>query len=129
MNLILPSVFGATAESKKFKPYTPKTYSRNFITYKKIPKAKYFKKTYARRIWPKKTYAKKTYAKKMWPKKTYATKYYPKKTYSSVGYAVENFYKKLYNPVTGKSRLKAMMVPVTGQTLKTRLKDMVHYYR
>ena len=134
LNLILPSVFGATAESRKFKPYRPKTYGRNFTTYTKVPKAKYFKKTYARRIWPKKTYvkktyAKKTYAKRMWPKKTYATKYYPKKTYSSVGYAVENFYKKLYNPVTGKSRLKAMMVPVTGQTLKARLKDMVHYYR
>jgi hypothetical protein len=124
LNKILPSVFGATAESKEFKPYIPKTYGRNFTTYKKIPKTKYFKKTYARRKWPKKTYA-----KRMWPKKTYATKYYPKKTYSSVGYAVDNFYKKLYNPVTGKSRLKAMMVPVTGQTLKTRLKDMVHYYR
>lgn len=139
LNKILPSVFGATAESKEFKPHTPKTYGRNFTSYKKAPKAKYFRKTYAhrawpkkiyaKRMWPKKIYAKKTYAKRMWPKKTYATKYYPKKTYSSVGYAVENFYKKLYNPVTGKSRLKAMMVPVTGQTLKARLKDMVHYYR
>ena len=144
LNQILPSVFGAVAESKKFKPYRSKTYGRNFTTYTKVPKTKYFKKTYARRIWPKKIYAKKTwpkktyakkiwpkktYAKKIWPKKTYATKYYPKKTYSSVGYAVENFYKKLYNPITGKSRLKAMMVPVTTQTLKARLKDMIHYYR
>jgi hypothetical protein len=118
LNAMLPSLFGATAKSQPFKGYQ----SKPFISYSKYSRAArngYYRKTYGKRKWPKKTYA----------KKVYATRYYPKKVWSSVGYSVDNFYNKLYNKSTGKSRLKALMIPVTGQTLKYRLKDLYYYYK
>jgi hypothetical protein len=63
------------------------------------------------------------------PKKIYVHNIYPKKIYSSVGYSIDNFYNRLYNKYTGKSRIASMTRPVTGQTLKYRLKDLYYYYK
>jgi hypothetical protein len=107
LNLVLPSIFGATADSKVYTGSTKQYYKSR--TYVKKPR-----KGYARK-------AKRFFAKRM-------QKYYPKKVYSSVGYSIDNFYNRLYAK-TGRNRLKSMSIPVTGQTLKYRIKDMFYYYK
>jgi hypothetical protein len=106
LSLILPSLFGATAELKRLNK-TPGNY-KPYVKYPKKPRRGYAKK-------PRRFFAK-------------MSRYYPKKVYSSVGYSIDNFYNKLYTK-TGKSRLKSMAIPVTGRSLAAQLKNMYYYYK
>jgi hypothetical protein len=129
---LVPSLFGRV---KRFKPYTPKSYSKrsNYSRYKKIAK-------------PKKSYIKKRYNR-------YTPDYYPinfKNIYIDGMYSIpnistytaqanryyhfsrlpklprSNIYNKLYN-TRGKPRWDAMLQPVNSQNLKYVIKNTIHY--
>jgi len=123
LNKVLPGIFGATQrwEDYQFKQgshlkQAPRQYQSSFS--RNTPS---FHRAYA-----KKTYAKKIYAKKTYAKKTYAKQYYP--NYYNKIPRYESFYKKHYTK-QGKSRLKQMMLPVTGYSLHYKLKNLFRYMR
>lgn len=123
LNLILPSVFGATQrweEYQKIQRYYP------WRNYSKRPK-KYYPRT--KRFYPKKQYAKKTYHKKLWYSKSFdQNKAFFDKGFRVPRFRVNNFYMDLYSR-TGKARWKSRLLPVTPYTLQYRIKDMAHYFK
>ena len=123
LNLILPSVFGATQRWKEYRK-TQKYYP--WRNYSKRPK-KYYPRT--KRFYPKKQYAKKTYHKKLWYSKSFnQNKAFFDKGFRVPRFRVNNFYMDLYSR-TGKARWKSRLLPVTPQTLQYRIKDMAHYFK
>lgn len=128
LNLILPSVFGATQRWKEYRK-TQRYYPRK--SYSKRPQ-KYYPRT--KRFYPKKQYAKKTYHKKTYHKKLWYSKSFDQnKAFFDKGFRVprfrvNNFYMDLYTR-TGKARWKLRLLPVYPQTLQYRIKDMAHYFK
>ena len=123
LNLILPSVFGATKRWKEYRK-TQRYYPRR--NYSKRPQ-KYYPRT--KRFYPKKQYAKKTYHKKLWYSKSFnQNKAFFDKGFRVPRFRVNNFYMDLYTR-TGKARWKSRLLPVYPQTLQYRIKDMAHYFK
>ena len=123
LNLILPSVFGATQRWKEYRK-TQRYYPRK--NYSKRPQ-KYYPRT--KRFYPKKQYAKRTYHKKLWYSKSFnQSKAFFDKGFRVPRFRVNNFYMDLYTR-TGKARWKSRLLPVYPQTLQYRIKDMAHYFK
>ena len=138
LNAVLPGVFGAT---KRWQEFPKKNYPKKNYNYKK------YNSSYSGRSSSRKHYNKynkyittRSYFSNYYPGRDFAPKKYwtplmkgmPRgynvNTNTSKNYSNGSFYRKHYTK-TGRSRLKARMIPVTGYTLKYRIKDYSRYSR
>lgn len=137
LNAVLPGVFGAT---KRWQEFPKKNYPKKNYNYKKYNSSysgrssrkrynKYNKyittRSYFSNYYPGRDFA----PKKYWtPLMKGMPRGYNVNTNTSKNYSNGSFYRKHYTK-TGRSRLKARMIPVTGYTLKYRIKDYSRYSR